>query len=111
MEASPDQPARPLSLLAEALARARAKAERQRRRLEPFHGLYIIADYLRPRFQVVAEARKLVTGLGPTERAWEILALAARVERKVRAVESELDSLLPLPRQEDLNAPLGGGRS
>lgn len=107
-EVKPSRPARPRSPLDEARARVRTEAERQRRRLD--HDPYIIADHLRPRFQAIAEARRVGTTMGPTERAWEILDGAAHAEREAVAVESELDSLLPLPWREDLDATLVGRR-
>lgn len=107
---SPARPARPRSLLAEAMARARHEADRQRRRLEPYCDLFKIADWVRARFSTVSEARRVATRLGDTERSWEILDLTARVEREALAAGAGLDSLLPLPRQEDLDGPLGGWR-
>lgn len=110
VEASAARPARPRSPLEEARAQALAEARRQRAKRESYRDLRTIADFLRPRFQAVAEARKVATAMGPTERAWDLLEKAARVEREALAVESGLDELLPLPRPEDLDASLAGGR-
>lgn len=110
IEAPLSRPARPHSPLSEARARVLAEARRQRVRLEAFRDLYAHADYLRPRHQAVAEVRRVGTVLGDSERAWHLFALAARVQAEALMVESELDELLPLPRQEDLDAPLSGGR-
>jgi hypothetical protein len=70
------------------------KARRQARRLEPHCDGFRIADWLRPRHQVVTAARLLGSTLGDADpRAWRLLVLAARIEAETAAVEAELDAV------------------
>lgn len=100
-----------VSLLDEARERVREEAERQRQHLEAARELNALGDHIRLKTQAIAEARKVAAAMGECEEAWGLLDLAAKVERETRALELELDELLPLPRQRDLDAPLAEGRT
>jgi hypothetical protein len=74
----------------------RQKAQQQQQRLDPYLPVWRISDWLRPRHQAVADARRLISRLGPDdERAWHLADLAARVATTSAAIESELDEVLP----------------
>jgi hypothetical protein len=56
--------------------------------------LYRASDFIRRSDQLARHARGVVQRLGATERAWEIVDLAATVERVARDVEAEMDNAL-----------------
>jgi hypothetical protein len=69
------------------------RARRESRRLAPYRRATLAAEWcLRPRFQVVADARRLVSTLGDTEEAWDLARRAARVATLAAAMEWELDA-------------------
>lgn len=68
-------------------------ARRRDRRLAPHRDVFQIADWLRPRHQLVSDARRVASGLGDTPHAWRLLGLAARVMTTTMAVEDDLDAV------------------
>ena len=58
--------------------------------------LYGASDWFRARCCLVASSRRAATIVGPTARAWKVLAAAAELERSVVAVEGLLDELAAL---------------
>jgi hypothetical protein len=68
------------------------ESRRQDRRLAPHREVFRIADWLRARHQVVADARHVVSALGPDDAsAWRLARLAARVETTTALIEYTLD--------------------
>jgi hypothetical protein len=69
------------------------EARRQDRRLAPHRDVFWVSDWLRPRHQAVADARRLASVLGPDDpAAWRLLRLAARAATVTAATEAELDA-------------------
>ena len=65
---------------------------RQDHRLAPHRDAFRIAEWLRVRHQLVRDARRVVSALGPDDAgAWRLARLAARVATEASAVEAELD--------------------
>jgi hypothetical protein len=58
--------------------------------------LYVGADRMRAQQQLIDRARRAATAAGPSKRAWNILALAARLEPSVVQTEPLLDELAAL---------------
>ena len=70
-------------------------ARRQEQRLAPFRDGYRVSDWLRPRYQLVADTWRVVAVLGPDDpAAWRLARLAARVQTHARVIEAALDQAL-----------------
>ena len=70
-------------------------ARRQQSRLAPYHDLFALSDWLRTRHHIVADARRVISALGPDDlAAWRLARLAARVETHARVIEALLDQAL-----------------
>jgi hypothetical protein len=70
-------------------------AHRHERRLAPHRDVGRIADWLRPRHQAVADARHVVSALGPDDPgAWRLARLAARVATQTALIECALDEVV-----------------
>jgi DNA primase len=87
------------SPLQEARRRSLQEARRQDAKAEEARPLFEIADYIRVRHSLASRARARVRQLGPDHpRVWNVLELAAVVERQALAVEAELDTILAAGR-------------
>jgi hypothetical protein len=68
------------------------QARREDHRLAPHRPAWRRAEALRARSQAVAEARQLVSALGPDDpRAWQLAAHAARASTAAAQLEAELE--------------------
>ena len=74
---------------------ALADAHRQLARLAPHLDVYRQADEIRHDHQLVAAVRAVATRLGDTDLSWELLAVAADLERGAQLAEAHLDGELP----------------
>lgn len=91
---APRRPARRRSILDQAREEVLAEARRQRERYAPYRPLFQLAEVIRHRHQLVHRARRVATTLGVGERAWNILAQAARLETEALAAEAVGDELV-----------------
>lgn len=91
---SPSRRPQARSLLDQARARVLAEARRQQQRLAPYRDLMTISEYIRRRLLAAHEARRLATVVGPSDRVWDALVLAAQVEREALNVEAAMDAIL-----------------
>jgi hypothetical protein len=68
------------------------REERAAQRREAWATVWAVADELCRRERLVREARAMASTLGPdSERAWDLLAHAAAVERQVQAWQAALE--------------------
>lgn len=63
------------------------RARRAQAKVERYHRAFELADEVREAERDVAELRRLAGTLGDTDEAWELLGLAADLERAARMVE------------------------
>ena len=77
-----------LSPLDEARREILLEARRQLRRLEPYREAFAESDSIRIGYQVVARARFVATVIGERDDVWDLLALAAQLERWTLAAEA-----------------------
>jgi hypothetical protein len=71
------------------------RTRREDRRLAAFREVFRVSDALRERHQLEADARRVVSALGPDDpRAWRLAGLAARVATQTAAIEHALDALV-----------------
>jgi hypothetical protein len=71
-----------------------AQARREARHLAPYHEVFRVSDWLRARYQVVADARYVVSILGSEDPgAWRLARLAARVATDAAEIEAALDGV------------------
>jgi hypothetical protein len=78
----------------EAWCKILTTTRQQNRRLDPHRESWRIADRLRGRRVLTHDARRFVTALGDTPRAWQIARLAARVDTASDEIETLLDELV-----------------
>jgi hypothetical protein len=70
------------------------QARREDHRLAPYREIFQLSDWLRRRYQLVADAHRVAAALGDADpRAWRLLARAARVQTTAEAIASELDGV------------------
>lgn len=62
--------------------------------LGPYRPIFQIADYLRHSRRALAEHRARLSTYGDTDRVWRRLAMLARHDRALHALEAELDAVL-----------------
>ena len=77
-------------------------ARRQADRLAPYRDLYWVSDWLRARYQLVADARYVVSALGPDDpAAWRLARLAARVRRGREVAPRWMESVVSRDARRD----------
>ena len=60
--------------------------------MAPYHDLFAVSDWLRARHQLIADARRVISALGPDDpAAWRLARLVARVQTHAAVIEAALD--------------------